>query len=610
MMKRWICILLLGLVQSLWAYPALAQDVNTFVDRDTVAEGETLRLVIEVTGNGPSNDPDWSPLSQDFQVLGTAKSNQFNMVNGTIDAKTRWTVTLAPQKTGSLTIPALTVGDQQTQAIVIKVTEAGTASTTGATPDIFIESEVKPDTAYVQQQLTYVLRIYYAVTPRGPQLGDPKAADALIERLGEDRQYTTQRGGRRYGVIERRYAIFPQSSGTLHIESPIFSAQVPDASRRSADNNFFGQGGFLGPNSFDSLFQTVRPVQVRGQPFQITVKPRPPKSGTGAWLPAQNLAVTESWSSDPPTFRVGEPVTRTLSLKAQGLTGAQLPELPLPSSADLKLYPDRSATDTQTNTGVVVGQREQKIAIVPTRPGTFQLPEIRIPWWDIQTDAPREAIVPAREITVTGVPAQSTPAQSTPAPQASETPATPMEPSADAKPAPQKAPSPVAKESVPQRLSSAWSDGAAYWPWIALALLIAWIATLLLWWRARGQARTVAPSAGECDISIQSQREALRALKQACQANDVERTKNALLCWAKIQWPEHPPRSVLSVAKQIDHQDARHALEAFDRCLYQGSGHAWKGEAFYREIASVLNARTERMKGEPKGHALPELYPA
>ena len=603
-MNRWVCILLLGLVQGLWVYPALAQGINAFVDRDTVAEGETLSLVIEVSGRGPSSDPDWSLLSQDFQVLGTDKSNQVNITNGTMEAKTRWIVTLAPQKTGSLTIPALTVGDQQTQAIVIKVTEAGTASTTGATPDIFIESEVKPDTAYVQQQLTYVLRIYYAVTPHGPQLSDPKAADALIERLGDDRQYTTQRGDRRYGVIERQYAIFPQSSGTLSIESPIFSAQVPDTRQQLNNNNFFGQGGFLGPGSFNSLFQTVRPVQVRGQPFQITVKPRPSNSGGGAWLPAENLTVTESWSSDPPTFRVGEPVTRTLTLKARGLTGAQLPELPLPSSADLKLYPDRSATDTQANTGVVVGQREQKIALVPMRPGTFQLPEIRIPWWDTQADAPREAIVPAREITVTGVPTQSTPT-----PQASKTPVVPMEPSADAKPEPQKTPSSTVKAAQSPRLSDTLSSGASYWFWIALALLIAWIATLLLWWRARSQVRAVSPSADAQEMGL-SQREALRELKKACQANDAERTKNALLHWARMQWPDHPPRSVLGIAERIDHQDVRHALTAFDRCLYQDGGRSWDGEAFYRDVSDVLQAKAARMKDGPKGQVLPELYPA
>ena len=81
------------------------------------------------------------------------------------------------------------MGDQQTQAIVIKVTEAGTASTTGATPTSSSSRKSSRILLYVQQQLTYVLRIYYAVTPHNPQLSDPKAADALIERLGDDRKY-------------------------------------------------------------------------------------------------------------------------------------------------------------------------------------------------------------------------------------------------------------------------------------------------------------------------------------------------------------------------------------------------------------------------------------
>ena len=36
MMKRWIFILLLGLAQSVWAVSALAQEINAFVDHDTV----------------------------------------------------------------------------------------------------------------------------------------------------------------------------------------------------------------------------------------------------------------------------------------------------------------------------------------------------------------------------------------------------------------------------------------------------------------------------------------------------------------------------------------------------------------------------------------------
>ena len=648
-MKRWIFILLLGLAQSVWAVSALAQEINAFVDHDTVTEGETLRLTIEVSERNPNGDPDLSPLSSDFQILGSLKASQVNIINGAVEAKTRWTVMLVPQKTGSLTIPALAVGNQHTQAITIQVTGAstsasasasastsastganagagagastGTTSTTGATPDFFIESEIKPNSAYVQQQLIDVVRIYYAVSPSQPQLSNPKAGDALVERLGDARQYMTQRNGRRYGVFEQHYAIFPQSSGTLTIESPIFSAQIPDTRRQSIDNDLFGpNGGLFGPNGLNSMFQTTRPIQVGGQSTEITVKARPSQSNTGAWLPAEDLTVAESWSPDPPTFRVGEPVTRTLVLKARGLSGAQLPELPLPTQADLKLYPDRPTTDTKADVSGVLGQREQKIAIVPTRAGTFQLPEIHISWWDTKADAPREAVIPARKITVVGASATSSaPAQpALPAPQATQASTDSSAPNTEAQPkpptstAPATPSDPTAVKASPSQPLSAISDFAPYWPWIALTLLIVWIATLLLWWRTRmNPARgIITQSTGEQEQRALSQREAWRELQRACQANDAEWTKKALLHWAKTQWPRHPPRSVLGVAKQIDHQEIRNALEKLDHNLYQGDVQSWNGEALYHAIADLRKkVSTERIKKGAKGTGLPELYP-
>ncbi|MCB1920631.1 MAG: protein BatD [Candidatus Competibacteraceae bacterium] len=607
-MKHWLSILLLSLVQALWAYPALAaQEINAFVDRNTVAEGETLQLIIEVAERNPSGDPDLSPLSKDFQVLGTTSSNQVSIVNGAVSAKTRWVVTLAPQRSGTLTIPAITVGQQQTQPITLQVAKAGAVPADGATPDLFVETEVKPDAPYVQQQVTYVVRIYYAVNPRAPQLTDPTAANALIERLGDDRQYQTQRGSRRYGVIERSYAIFPQSSGALTIESPIFAAQIPDTRQSSHTNPFFGSGSsFFGADPFNSLFQATRPVQVRGQPAEINVKARPSQSGAGPWLPAENLTLDEAWSPDPPKFQVGEPVTRTLTLKARGLTGAQLPELPLPSQDDLKLYPDQPVTETQSDPTTVIGKREQKIAIVPTRPGDFVLPEIRIPWWDTQANQMREAVAPVRKITVMGKAPAS--AQQTP-PQ----PALAQAPIVNPKPQTQESLPPVTKETPPQPASIPSIPPVvtpAYWPWIALAFLLAWIATLFLWWKTRREARTVSISTNEQEHSVLSQQQALRDLKRACQTNDAERMKSALLHWATIRWPENPPRSVLRMAARINDDEARQALQQFDRWLYRDPGEVLDGAAFYQQISTAFRMKADKVEHGAKGEALPTLYPA
>ena len=131
---------------------------------------------------------------------------------------------------------------------------------------------------------------------------------------------------------------------------------------------------------------------------------------------------------------------------------------------------------------------------------------------------------PAHRITVTGAPAPSTPAQSTPAQQqATKRRPFPWNRARTLSPN-RKTPSSTVKASQSPRLPDTLFSGASYWFWIALALLIAWIATLLLWWRARSRMRAVSPSADDQEMGL-SQREALRELKQACQANDVERTK-------------------------------------------------------------------------------------
>ena len=106
-----------------------------------------------------------------------------------------------------------------------------------------------------------------------------------------------------------------------------------------------------------------------------------------------------------------------------------------------------------------------------------------------------------------------------------------------------------------------------------------------------------------------SQREALRELKQACQANDVERTKIALLHWAKVRWPDQPPRSVLGVAARIDHRDTCHVLEKFDQCLYRNTSEDWDGELLYREISTALKDKTGQIKSGLKKQVLTELYP-
>lgn len=117
-------------------------------------------------------------------------------------------------------------------------------------------------------------------------------------------------------MIETRYAIYPQQSGVLKIPAQVFSAtlvQTPAEGSQAQDANPFGP-------------QPGRSVQVKSAEVPLTVKPKPADYPADvAWLPARSINLEENWSPEPGTTQVGDSLTRTLTLKAEGLAGAQLP---------------------------------------------------------------------------------------------------------------------------------------------------------------------------------------------------------------------------------------------------------------------------------------------
>ena len=54
------------------------------------------------------------------------------------------------------------------------------------------------------------------------------------------------------------------------------------------------------------------------------------------------------------------------------------------------------------NNNRLVSQKVQNFAIVATRPGSFQIPEISIPWWNTVTNKFQQATIPAQTIEVFG----------------------------------------------------------------------------------------------------------------------------------------------------------------------------------------------------------------
>lgn len=562
---------------------------------------ETFQLVVEAQGVSSSEAPNWQSLEENFSLLGTNHSQQMSIMNGQTSSVTRWVTTLAPKRTGTFTIPSIQVGSASSHPLKITVKEPGQITRADPQRNVFLEAEVDSHFPYVQGQVLLTLRLVSAVSLQEGKLDDPEIEWGMVERVGKDTSFETIREGRRYQVTERRYAITPQKAGPQIIPPVLLSGSIPDErSRRSSLEEFFGnrrrnQGG--GP--FTSLFQTTRPIHIRSPKVALTVKDMPADVKGSVWLPAKEFTIKETWSADTENIQMSEPLTRTVVIFAKGLRGEQLPELPVPDYGSVKTYPDKAQTNTGFDGTWVVGTREEKYALVPTQPGSFTVPSIRIPWWNIESARWETAEIPSRTLTVLGdFPPQSARIQQQP------------DQFSDTNPPVENSPIEVSLDSPGQPLMVSGSR----WAWIAGGLMGMWVLTLMGWWWERRR-RKHSKDEGMGAIAqqvLESERKAIQAVKTACLEQSPLKTRHALLNWATIKQKGRPCLSLGTAARMLaapipHNAGVKEAIWNLDRTLYTTTEQQpWDGQRFWETIQPGLTATPPKLKN--KQDALPELY--
>ncbi len=371
----------------IWPVKIYAQDLEVSVDRTELARGETLTYTIRIYEQRQGMQLDLTPLTEDFDVLGTRTSSQVRSINGQTESWTDYIVTLFPLTEGELTIPPIGINGLQTEPILISVVNEGPRSNQG-NDELFLEIEVNKEMLYVQEQLLFTVKLYYTINGiRNPQFTELEMEDTVIQLIGSPNQYEQIIEGVRYGVYEKRYVIFPQRSGSLEIPDILFRGEVTDGS-----SNFV----------FRNL--NTRRVTAFIEGITINVKERPDEAQEfDNWLPVTNLSITEEWSTDLENLSVGDSLTRTIILKADGLDGAVLPPFGPESLDGINVYPDPASIERTFVDGSIVGTRVETSTLVPVVAGNIEIPEVAVSWWDVSSDELKEASIPTRIIQVSTI---------------------------------------------------------------------------------------------------------------------------------------------------------------------------------------------------------------
>jgi len=547
------------LALALWLCATLVQaEIRVEVDRDPVSQNETVQINFVATGQ-VDGEPDFAPLSVDFEILGTAQSTQISSSNGQYTAETRWTVQVLPRKIGVLTIPSVAFGSSASAARTLTVKLPAPGSPGQAGSEVFLEVETSAGKPYVQSEVVLTVRIFAAVRTGNARLTEPllSGVDVVLQRTAADRSYEARRDGRSYRVTERNYSLFPQASGRLNIGAMLFSAEI-------GDNRL----------PWQDPFRRGQIVRVGSKPIDLEVRPIPPGFPGDVWLPARSVSLAAGWSPANPAFRVGEPATLTVSMTAVGLAASQLPPPALALPDGLRQYADAPVSDERWTGRNTVAEQNSRVAIIPGAAGRFEIPGLSVPWWNVDTDT----LEYARLEPVAFV----------------------AEPSADSVS--------TEPEGAPETAASAAEDGESgslsvsarggVWRWLALGLAFGWAATLGLWWYSRRPSVT----ADTASVGLAAAR---RRVRRAASRGEARETGEALLAWAAAVWPERPPRSLSALGRRSGEPLAS-ALAGLERALYADGEHEWDGEELARAVAAFAPS------GEPRsesGEELAPLYP-
>lgn len=564
--------------------PAFAK-LKVTADRTVLSTNESFTLEIESDQSG--GRPNLSVLEKDFEIISKNHSQNFSIINGKSSRQNIWTVLLMPKSDGQVTIPAIQFGKETSQPIHLVIHKSvnplkDPKAQNAQNQDVFINISIEPkEQVYVQQQIKLTIQIFTRIGLSNLSLSSINIEDVVLEQIGEDKQFTKIINQQSYQVIERQYAIFPQKSGSLTIPGLQFEAVT--VNQRGSNWPFFSNPG--------------KPIRRKSDPISIKVLPKPNNFSGANWLPAEHIQV-KSQSTQLDEIKVGDSITITDHIMAQGVLGSLLPQIKFPEINGLKLYPDKPNISSDSYNGKIIGQREEKTAIIATRPGSYHIPDRKISWWNTQTNQMQEETIPGFKIQVLAAQGQSTP-----------------EALSLSQPVPENNPVRQSRDrnlpSIPVTTPLLQNP----WFWSTLGIGIIYVLSLILFlvWRTKvAHENTAAATSSANDNPKAQQKQLLKELNHYCKNNLAKDAMHSLIQWANLYFHKSGSlkfTSLSDISRKLDDKALAKAIKHLDAAIYApNQSGQWQGDELLKSLKAFLQAQNKEPSSDP--YKLPPLNPA
>ena len=386
-MKKLFTILFIFLQTALLS----GQDIKiqASVSAATIGLNEQFTYSLEISGNAASLPDAELPEFNDFIVLsGPNSSTSIQIINGSMSSTNTNTFYLQATKEGTFTLPPAVVRYKgkvyKSNSISIKVVKSSSGSAAGKAAsrptqssasdseisgqDVYVKTIVSKRKPFLGEQITVAYKLYFRADVRGYDFKkQPSFPGFWKEDFKMPRQPVMRRevvNGIAYNTaILKKYALFPAQVGRLTLEPVQFLLNVvvkTRSRRRSLFDSFFD-------DPFGRTVQKVIPTKRVG----ITVEPLPqagkPKNFSGA---VGRFKYT--LDVDKTNTNANEAVSLKLKIKGAGnIKMAELPGVSIPP--DIEQYEPKVSFKITKENGIVRGEKNAEIILVPRIAGTFAI---------------------------------------------------------------------------------------------------------------------------------------------------------------------------------------------------------------------------------------------
>lgn len=469
------------LLMCLISMSAHAATVYASVSKNKVVKNEVFQLTVVSDQKASGDDLDFRALDQDFFMSRPSFSSSMNIINGSRSNRSEWTVSLAANRLGVVTIPSFELHGAKTQPIAIQVTQDEQAPSSDDLVEV--RSQLSRSTLYPNESALFKARLIIKADPR--RLQDPKIAPPTIDGMelkaaSEPNQYQTVMDGIQVTIVDQDFRITASQAGDFTLTEPNL------------------QGALIYGSSYNGGTR-ILPLKTTPKTYTIHVEPKP-ADYQGTWLPTSQLTLREQWldSQGKPitgnryATKVGDSITREVTVQVTGLTQEQLPNIHLTYPDSVRVYDEKPQFATLDNGDVTMTLKQ---VLIPRQTGDITLPKVAMQWWDTVTKAQKTASADGLTLSVAaGEP--STVTASTPLP------------------------------AVPAQVQTVTVNDAGFWPYLTALFALLWLLTLGLAWRWKSSSNvTQQAPVSPADLSAYAQ------LQQALKNDDGIAISRALTVW-------------------------------------------------------------------------------